>query len=340
MNFKSPSSRQAFYLCNRILMNFVEHFNWFSNEASTMPPTPHTELGKQHLGVVVCRSPLRRYLRFLIFIMILFFYFFFIHSSLSVSWGGARRQQITVFRIQEKPEGEAQELDQTILTALFKSQHLSPPEQLSLALTWNRVDIARSEIFVYGQEWPNGRQSNDPHSIPFFPPPPTFLWGYYAWFYCNLSVCCITSGALDEAMMQALEHDRIDFVKLLLENGVSMKKFLTIPRLEELYNTKHGPANTLGWVKVRPAPSIPPPPPYWPIKTSNLCIFMFLLVLLVSFLFPFWSNLFFFCNHFHCHFHSFYFRFAIAVTYCAMWGRTYPRATFTRCTTLALSSIN
>lgn len=38
-------------------------------------------------------------------------------------------------------------------------------------------------------------------------------------------------------MMQALEHDRIDFVKLLLENGVSMKKFLTISRLEELYNT-------------------------------------------------------------------------------------------------------
>lgn len=58
----------------------------------------------------------------------------------------------------------------------------------------------------------------------------------------------MNTGALDEAMMQALEHDRIDFVKLLLENGVSMKKFLTIPRLEELYNTKHGPANTLGYV--------------------------------------------------------------------------------------------
>lgn len=115
---------------------------------------------------------------------------------------------ITVFRFQGGNEGKVQELDQTIITALFKSQHLSPPEQLSLALTWNRVDIARSEIFVYGQEWPH--------------------------------------GALDEAMMQALEHDRIDFVKLLLENGVSMRKFLTIPRLEELYNTKHGPANTLG----------------------------------------------------------------------------------------------
>lgn len=63
---------------------------------------------------------------------------------------------------------------------------------------------------------------------------------------CLVFFLCIPSGALDEAMMQALEHDRIDFVKLLLENGVSMKKFLTIPRLEELYNTKHGPANTLG----------------------------------------------------------------------------------------------
>ncbi|XP_053688721.1 transient receptor potential cation channel trpm isoform X2 [Sabethes cyaneus] len=126
---------------------------------------------------------------------------------------------ITVFRIQDRPEGTVQELDQTILTALFKSQHLSPPEQLSLALTWNRVDIARTEIFVYGQEWPH--------------------------------------GALDEAMMQALEHDRIDFVKLLLENGVSMRKFLTIPRLEELYNTKHGPANTLGYILRDVRPHIP-----------------------------------------------------------------------------------
>lgn len=88
-----------------------------------------------------------------------------------------------------------------------------------MALTWNRVDIARSEIFVYGQEWPH--------------------------------------GALDEAMMQALEHDRIDFVKLLLENGVSMRKFLTIPRLEELYNTKHGPANTLGYILRDVRPHIP-----------------------------------------------------------------------------------
>lgn len=38
-------------------------------------------------------------------------------------------------------------------------------------------------------------------------------------------------------MMDALINDRVDFVKLLLENGVSMHTFLTIQRLEDLYNT-------------------------------------------------------------------------------------------------------
>ncbi|XP_011879174.1 PREDICTED: transient receptor potential cation channel trpm isoform X2 [Vollenhovia emeryi] len=127
-----------------------------------------------------------------------------------------KKHLITVFRIsQDRP----QELDQTILTALFKSKQLSPAEQLSLSLIWNRVDIARSEIFVYGQKWP--------------------------------------PGALDQAMMQALQHDRIDFVKLLLENGVSMRKFLSIPRLEELYNTKEGPSNTLGYILRDVRPNIP-----------------------------------------------------------------------------------
>ena len=46
----------------------------------------------------------------------------------------------------------------------------------------------------------------------------------------------LQEGALDQAMMDALVNDRVDFVKLLLENGVSMQKWLSIPRLEELYN--------------------------------------------------------------------------------------------------------
>jgi len=36
--------------------------------------------------------------------------------------------------------------------------------------------------------------------------------------------------------MDALVNDRVEFVKLLLENGVNMQKWLTIDRLEELYN--------------------------------------------------------------------------------------------------------
>uniref|UniRef100_A0A4W5JLI3 Transient receptor potential cation channel subfamily M member 3 n=1 Tax=Hucho hucho TaxID=62062 RepID=A0A4W5JLI3_9TELE len=46
-------------------------------------------------------------------------------------------------------------------------------------------------------------------------------------------------------MLDALVLDRVDFVKLLIENGVSMHRFLTLSRLEELYNTRHGPSNTL-----------------------------------------------------------------------------------------------
>lgn len=43
-------------------------------------------------------------------------------------------------------------------------------------------------------------------------------------------------------MLDALVMDRVDFVKLLIENGVSMHRFLTISRLEELYNTvRYGP---------------------------------------------------------------------------------------------------
>ncbi|VDK52174.1 unnamed protein product [Anisakis simplex] len=123
---------------------------------------------------------------------------------------------MTVFRL---GENQKQDVDHAILTALLKGQNLSAPDQLALALAWNRVDIARSDIFVLGQDWPK--------------------------------------AALNNAMMEALINDRVDFVRLLIENGVSMHKFLTVSRLEELYNTDRGPPNTLYYivrdvVKIRP----------------------------------------------------------------------------------------
>lgn len=38
-------------------------------------------------------------------------------------------------------------------------------------------------------------------------------------------------------MMTALTTDKVEFCRLFLENGIYMQKFLTIQRLEELYNT-------------------------------------------------------------------------------------------------------
>jgi hypothetical protein len=47
-------------------------------------------------------------------------------------------------------------LEHGLLSPLFLllGANASAPDQLSLALAWNRVDIARSQIFIYGQQWP------------------------------------------------------------------------------------------------------------------------------------------------------------------------------------------
>ncbi|XP_043247449.1 transient receptor potential cation channel trpm-like [Amphibalanus amphitrite] len=115
------------------------------------------------------------------------------------------KELITVYRYQE-----GLELDEAMLKALLQGYHLRPTDQLNLALSWNRVDIARCTVFATPQEWP--------------------------------------PGSLEQAMMDALVNDRIDFVKLLLENGVIMSKFLTLARLEELYNAKQGPPNSLHYI--------------------------------------------------------------------------------------------
>ncbi|KAF1463678.1 Transient receptor potential cation channel subfamily M member 7, partial [Pygoscelis antarcticus] len=113
-----------------------------------------------------------------------------------------KKELITVFHI---GSDEHQDIDVAILTALLKGTNASAFDQLVLTLAWDRVDIAKNHVFVYGQQW--------------------------------------LVGSLEQAMLDALVMDRVAFVKLLIENGVSMHKFLTIPRLEELYNTKQGPTN-------------------------------------------------------------------------------------------------
>uniref|UniRef100_A0A8C7RJK3 non-specific serine/threonine protein kinase n=1 Tax=Oncorhynchus mykiss TaxID=8022 RepID=A0A8C7RJK3_ONCMY len=112
------------------------------------------------------------------------------------------RQSITIF---DSESEDQQEADCAILTATLKGTKASPGEQLSTALAWDRADIAKKHILVYGQHW--------------------------------------QVGSLEQAMLDALVMDRVGFVKLLIDNGMTMNRFLTVSRLEELYNTQQGPTD-------------------------------------------------------------------------------------------------
>uniref|UniRef100_A0A669BF39 Transient receptor potential cation channel, subfamily M, member 2 n=1 Tax=Oreochromis niloticus TaxID=8128 RepID=A0A669BF39_ORENI len=99
---------------------------------------------------------------------------------------------LTVFRVSGDYHGD---LDVAILQALLKASRSSEflgvecwKRQLELAINWNRVDIAETEIFTEESQW----KSSDLH------------W----------------------AMFSALAGNKPQFVSLLLENGVSLRDFL------------------------------------------------------------------------------------------------------------------
>uniref|UniRef100_A0A8C7EDY0 Transient receptor potential cation channel subfamily M member 5 n=1 Tax=Nothoprocta perdicaria TaxID=30464 RepID=A0A8C7EDY0_NOTPE len=97
----------------------------------------------------------------------------------------------------------SEELDTVILKALVKACKSHSQEaqeyldELKLAVAWNRVDIAKSEIFNGDVEWKS----------------------------CDL----------EEVMMDALVNNKPEFVKLFIDNGANMSDFLTYSRLQRLY---------------------------------------------------------------------------------------------------------
>ncbi|KAK1806892.1 hypothetical protein P4O66_005375, partial [Electrophorus voltai] len=115
------------------------------------------------------------------------------------------REMITIFDSESEDHLEP---DVAILTASLRG---TPADQLSITLAWDRADIAQEHILVYGQQWKVDLMEH---------------------FGTALKV-----GALEQAMLNALLMDRVGFVKLLIENGITLKHFLTVSRLEELYNT-------------------------------------------------------------------------------------------------------
>uniref|UniRef100_A0AAY4AS35 non-specific serine/threonine protein kinase n=1 Tax=Denticeps clupeoides TaxID=299321 RepID=A0AAY4AS35_9TELE len=106
------------------------------------------------------------------------------------------RDAITVFDCESE---DAQEADVAILTTSLRGTKATPHEQLRWALAWDRADVAKQHILVYGPHW--------------------------------------KVGSLEQTMTDALMMDRVSFVKLLIDNGMTMNHFLTVTRLEELYNT-------------------------------------------------------------------------------------------------------
>ncbi|CAF0919426.1 unnamed protein product [Brachionus calyciflorus] len=103
---------------------------------------------------------------------------------------------LSVFRLDSSKKRN--EVDVAILRSLLKAQSDSSIAQLKLALTWNRIDIAKDFIFTEDKDWKN--------------------------------------GVLNDLMYSALVGDKPDFVEIFLENDCDINEFLTYRRLLKLYN--------------------------------------------------------------------------------------------------------
>ncbi|XP_075828978.1 transient receptor potential cation channel subfamily M member 5 [Microtus pennsylvanicus] len=109
---------------------------------------------------------------------------------------------LTVYDFEQ--EG-SEDLDTVILKALVKACKSHSQEaqdyldELKLAVAWDRVDIAKSEIFNGDVEWKS----------------------------CDL----------EEVMTDALVSNKPDFVRLFVDSGADMAEFLTYGRLQQLYHS-------------------------------------------------------------------------------------------------------
>ncbi|KAK3091760.1 hypothetical protein FSP39_022436 [Pinctada imbricata] len=118
-----------------------------------------------------------------------------------------KRHLLTIFSVSAAQEDSVSEIDKAILQALLKSNLNSPQStedqvysQLKLAMTWNRIDIARSEIISKN---------------PAFDP---------------IQLC--------EIIQLGIQMNRVDFVELLMELGIGPHQFINKSSLLVLYNYK------------------------------------------------------------------------------------------------------
>ncbi|XP_075392654.1 transient receptor potential cation channel subfamily M member 4 isoform X2 [Tenrec ecaudatus] len=116
-----------------------------------------------------------------------------------------RKELLTVYSPEDGPE----EFETIVLKALVKacgsSEASAYLDELRLAVAWNRVDIAQSELFRGDIQW--------------------------------------RSTHLEASLLDALLNDRPEFVRLLISRGLSLGHFLTPGRLAQLYSVT--PPNTV-----------------------------------------------------------------------------------------------
>uniref|UniRef100_A0A5S6Q8S9 LSDAT_euk domain-containing protein n=1 Tax=Trichuris muris TaxID=70415 RepID=A0A5S6Q8S9_TRIMR len=117
------------------------------------------------------------------------------------------KQMINIFLMFDQYECD---FDTVILLAVLRICEENVREQLLLAMTWNRVDMAANYIFTKKQKW--------------------------------------SDDLLEKAMLAALKEDNVNFVKLFLDNGLYLNAFLTIDCLERLYNSTSGPNTVFEYV--------------------------------------------------------------------------------------------
>uniref|UniRef100_A0AAY4C348 Transient receptor potential cation channel, subfamily M, member 4a n=1 Tax=Denticeps clupeoides TaxID=299321 RepID=A0AAY4C348_9TELE len=127
----------------------------------------------------------------------------------AVSSGDLRERALSVYHnrdlvsIYHKEQEGTEDFHTVLLRALVRankknSSSVSPyTEELKLAVAWNRVDIARSELF-------NG----------------SIHWSY---------------EDLKDPMTDALVNNKPEFVRLFTENGLNIMDYLSYKRLEDLY---------------------------------------------------------------------------------------------------------
>ncbi|XP_023562452.1 transient receptor potential cation channel subfamily M member 4 [Octodon degus] len=116
-----------------------------------------------------------------------------------------RKELLTVY----SSEDGSEEFETIVLKALVNACRSSEAsaylDELRLAVAWNRVDIAQSELFRGDIQW--------------------------------------RSFHLEASLMDALLNDRPEFVRLLISHGLSLGHFLTPARLAQLYGA--APAHSL-----------------------------------------------------------------------------------------------